>query len=52
MSDIFDYIVLYCLSVFLAALKITAFISWSWWIVASPTILGLSMWIIVSIMAG
>ena len=49
MADIFDYIFLYLLSLLLAVLKITAFITWPWWAVALPAGVGLSLFLIVAI---
>jgi hypothetical protein len=49
MSDIFDYIVLYLFSLLLAVLKFTLVITWPWWVVALPTVIGLSLWIIVAV---
>jgi hypothetical protein len=48
MTDLFDYMFLYLMSLFLAVLKITAIISWSWWVVAVPTIIAFLMHFIVT----
>lgn len=38
MGDLFDYLFMYLLTMFLISLKITQFIDWSWWVCFAPTI--------------
>jgi len=49
MGDIFDYIFLYLASMLLAVLKIAMLITWPWWVVALPTMIGLTLYIAVMI---
>jgi hypothetical protein len=51
MPDLFDYYFFYLTSLFFAVLKITAFITWPWWVVALPAIIGLCLFFIVLISA-